>query len=112
MEYQRDLREESLIANSKILKAELKVLAVEIRQLKSTRKQCKNGYVSGLENKQKEFRIKHIVRCILRGRTIEEIEPTLKDPNDPRHSYIRTMAFGIVMKLMEVADGEALRSSP
>jgi hypothetical protein len=111
MEFQRDPRKERLIANIKILKAELKVLAVEIRQLKSTRKQCKNGYVSGLGNKQNEFRIKHIARCLLRGRTLEQIEPKLKDPMDPNHTYVRTMAAAVVKKVMEVADGEALRAS-
>lgn len=112
MEYQRDPRQESLIANCKILKAELKVLAVEIRQLKSTRKQCTNGYVSDLGWKQNDYRIKHIARCLLRGRTMEEIEPKYKDPMDPNHAYVKSMALAIVKKISEVADGEALRISP
>jgi len=85
----------------KIMKAELKVLAIEIRELKSTRKSCKNGYVSNLGWKQNEFRIKHIARCILRGRTIEQIEPKLRDENDPNHSYVRKMAASVVSKITQ-----------
>jgi len=56
------------------LKTELKVLASEIRALKKTRKQCANGYVSKLAIYQFEFRTKHIFRCLLRGRTLQQIE--------------------------------------
>lgn len=96
----------------KIMKAELKVLALEIRQLKSTRKSCKNGYVSSLGWTQNEYRIKHIARCILRGRTIEQIEPKLRDENDPNHGYVRKQAFAIVTKVMEEVNGEAVRINP
>jgi len=56
------------------LKLKLKSLAVEIRKLKSTRKQCKSGYVPGLEAARERFRINHIAYCLLRGRTMDKIE--------------------------------------
>ena len=70
------------------LKAELKVLALEIRTLKSKRKELR-GYVPGLATAQDQFRIKHIARCMLRGRKLEEIEPKLRDPNSYHHAYVR-----------------------
>lgn len=63
------------------LKSELKVLANEIKELKKTRKSCPYGYVPGLQTAQYDFRVKHIVRCMLRGRSIDEIEPSVRDPN-------------------------------
>ena len=93
------------------LKAELKVLAVEIRELKKTRKSCQFGYVSGLSSKQNEFRIKHIARCLLRGRTLEQIEPKLKDPNNYNHQWVRKQAAKIVTQILEGVNGQTLRAS-
>jgi hypothetical protein len=56
------------------LKSELKAISAQIRQLKTTRKKQPNGYVSGLSGLQEDFRAKHIAYCLLRGRTIEQIE--------------------------------------
>ncbi len=83
------------------LKAELKVLAIEIRTLKSKRKEMR-GYVPGLSSAQEQFRIKHIARCLLRGRTLEQIEPKLRDPNGCHHAYIRKQAAKIVAAALEV----------
>lgn len=83
------------------LKAELKVLASEIRTLKSKRKEMR-GYVPGLSSAQDQFRIKHIARCLLRGRTLEQIEPKLRDPNSYHHAYIRKQAVKIVAAALEV----------
>ena len=83
------------------LKAELKVLATEIRTLKSTRKQHQNGYVPGLESTQFNFRVKHIARCMLRGRTLEQIEPKLRDPNNYVHTRVRKAAAAIVASVLE-----------
>ena len=85
------------------LKAELKVLAQEIRTLKSKRKEMR-GYVPGLGQAQNEFRIKHIARCLLRGRTLEQIEPKLRDPNDYNHAYVRKQAAKIVAEVLEAAN--------
>ncbi len=82
------------------LKAELKVLAIEIRTLKSKRKELK-GYVPGLTSAQEQFRIKHIARCMLRGRKLEEIEPKLRDPNSSHHYYVRKQAARIVAEVLE-----------
>lgn len=96
----------------KIMKAELKVLALEIRELKSTRKSCKNGYVSSLGWTQNEYRIKHIARCILRGRTLEQIEPKHRDPNDPNHRYVREYAFAMVAKVTQEVNAQLLLEVP
>jgi hypothetical protein len=82
------------------LKAELKVLAQDIRTLKSKRKELK-GYVPGLSYAQEQFRIKHIARCLLRGRTLEQIEPKLRDPNRYHHTYVRKQAAKIVAEVLE-----------
>lgn len=89
------------------LKAELKVLAIEIRTLKSKRKELK-GYVPGLSTAQEQFRIKHIARCLLRGRTIEQIEPKLREPNSYLNKYVRKQAAAIVASVLE----EVANASP
>lgn len=81
------------------MKAELKVLATEIRTLKSKRKELK-GYVPGLGQAQYLFRANHIAYCMLRGRTLEQIEPKLRDPNDPSHRYAREKAASIVASVL------------
>ena len=69
------------------LKSDLKVLAVSIRTAKQSRKTQPNGYVSGLADLQFEFRTKHIFRCLLRGKTLEEIENSrLEKPPIPHAS--------------------------
>ena len=76
----------------KLLKAELKTRALEIRSLKSTRKSVPNGYVSGLFAKQDTFRHMHIAYCLLRGKTYEQIEQKTRDGNAPStNEYERYM---------------------
>ncbi len=89
------------------LKAELKVLALEIRQLKSTRKQCQYGHVSGLGSHQHEFRYKHIAYCLLRGRTLEQIENKIRDPNDWGYVDSRKQAAKIVADVLEAVNAQA-----
>lgn len=93
------------------LKAELKVLATEIRTLKSKRKELK-GYVPGLGHAQNEFRIKHIARCMLRGRTLEQIEPKLRDPNDYNHTYVRKQAAKLVSEILNPKPVEPVQEQP
>lgn len=57
------------------IKAEQKLLAVEIRDLKSRRKKERGGYVPRLLDKSKDYRYQHLVYCLLRGRSLEQIEP-------------------------------------
>lgn len=83
------------------MKAELKVLAIEIRTLKSKRKELK-GYVPGLAQSQYTFRATHIAYCMLRGRTLEQIEPKLRNPNDPNHKWVREKAASIVSEVLNV----------
>lgn len=86
------------------LKAELKVLAVEIKTLKAARKQCKYGYVYGLSSIQQQYRIKHITRCMLRGRTLEQIEPTLRNQEDYNHALVRKQAAKLVAEVLEAVN--------
>lgn len=82
------------------MKAELKVLATEIRTLKSTRKQCQFGLVPGLAGTQHEFRYKHIAYCLLRGRTLEQIESKVRDVNDWGYNDSRKQAARIVSSIL------------
>ena len=70
------------------LKVELKVLAKRIRQNKLALKEYQrqhygnhgaNGII--LRKLQWEYRHKHIAYCLLRGRTIDEIEQKTRDDN-------------------------------
>lgn len=65
------------------LKLKLKELATEIRELKSKRKTSPNGYVRGIISAKRRYRIGHVIMCLARGRTYEEIEkPTRADSLD------------------------------
>ena len=70
----------------KALKAQLKEWAVEIRRLKSLRKEYSNGYVSGLEPLRYKYRHFHIAYCELRGTPYEKIER--KTNSGPYRKYI------------------------
>jgi hypothetical protein len=89
------------------MKAELKALAKEIRQLKSTRKQCQNGCVTGLQYIQHEFRYKHIAYCMLRGRTIEQIEPKVWDMHSWGYHNSRKEATRIVKSILESINAQS-----
>jgi hypothetical protein len=86
------------------MKAELKVLAQEIRTQKSTRKEHQFGYVPGLASNQHDFRCKHIAYCLLRGRTLEQIENKVRDPNDWSYNDSRKTAAKIVASVLEAAN--------
>lgn len=90
------------------LKAELKLLAQQIRTLKSQRKQFSNGYVPGLAADQHEFRYKHIAYCLLRGRTLEQIENKVRDPNDWGYQDSRKRAARIVAEVLEATQNAAI----
>lgn len=82
------------------MKADLKQLAKEIRTLKSTRKSFSTGYVPGLSYAQYSFRAQHIAYCLLRGRTLEQIEPKLRDPSSSSHTSARREAARIVESVL------------
>lgn len=81
------------------MKADLKVLATEIRTLKFKRKELR-GYVPGLHNAQYKFRARHIAYCMLRGKSLEQIENKLRDPKDPTHTHVRKEAARIVSEVL------------
>jgi hypothetical protein len=90
------------------MKASQKILALEIRNLKSKRKELK-GYVPGLGSAQYDYRANHIAYCLLRGRTLEQIEPKLRDLNDPTHKWVRESAAKIVASVLKgVANEQAV----
>lgn len=98
----------------KIMKAELKVLALEIRRLKSLRKDktvTRTGQVPGLGTAQWQFRIKHIARCMLRGRTLEQIEPKLKNPDSYENRNIRKEALALVASITKEVNTQPTEES-
>ena len=72
------------------LKVQQKILAKQIRELKNTRKACKNGYVPGLMQAKFEYRYQHIAYCIARGKTYEQIEPKTHD-DIPTRNHVAVM---------------------
>lgn len=82
----------------KELKQHIKNLAKEIKVAKTLRKESEYGYVYGLLRLQYEARHHHISYCLLRGRTIEEIEPTVREGNGANPSFINTIMESIEPK--------------
>jgi len=82
------------LETTKELKAALKEAAVAIRVKKSKRKSRPHGRVAGLDSLRFEVRHHHVAYCLLRGKTIEQIEPKHDKENNPRdNDYIeRIMA--------------------
>jgi hypothetical protein len=57
------------------LKTSCKLLASKIKELKKLRKDpIYKGYVPGLDRTQNKYRHYHVAYCLLRGRTLEQIE--------------------------------------
>ena len=81
------------------MKADQKVLSIEIRTLKNKRQELK-GYVPGLLKAQNSYRATHIAYCMLRGKTIEQIEPKLRDTKDWTHTLVREHANRIVASVL------------
>ena len=70
------------------LKHQIKTLVTEIKEKKQLRKTSKYGYVDGLDRLRYEARHHHIAYCLLRGRSMEEIESTPREDNAPNAPYI------------------------
>ena len=70
------------------LKRDLKSLSSQITALKATRKTCQFGYVPGLSQAQYLFRHKHIAYCLMRGRTMEQIENSNRIGNAPDMKFV------------------------
>lgn len=75
-------------------------------QFKTAQKECWNNQ-SNLYSARFEFRSKHIAYCMLRGKTLEQIEPKLKDPNDPLHASVRKEAARIVTEIVQKEAADA-----
>ena len=90
------------------LKVECKKLASEIRESKR-----KVYNPMGPCSSSAEFRYKHIVYCLLRGRTLEQIENKHRDPNDGTHAWVTRKVEELMKKLQkEAADEQALCADP
>lgn len=89
------------------LKTELKKLAQEIKTnrplWKESQRQGKYEWKYNPINLASDFRHKHIAYCLLRGRTLEQIERSNRDGNKPN--------MGIVERIMKEIQNEALRDS-
>lgn len=68
-------------------------------EFNTQQKEVWNNY-SIFGNAYQEFRAKHIAYCLLRGRTIEQIEPKLRDPNSYIHTKVRKEADKIVASVL------------
>jgi hypothetical protein len=84
----------------------LKLIATQIREKKNLRKGSEDGYVEGLVTLKYEYRHHHIAYCLIRGRTIKQIENNY-DPNNyyPKLSYVKD----IKNQWMEKIDEEVIR---
>lgn len=92
----------------KTIKSELKTLALELRELKN---KINNGMRAGehmwreqnkLPEQKHEFRHKHIAYCLLRGRTIEQIECNYSNSRDD--GYVEILLEQFKARLAPVAE--------
>lgn len=83
-------------------KQELKLQAKAIRAMKSKRKEIPNGYVSGLEPARRAYRLKHIAYCLMRGRTLEQIERYPSDIREDRAAWIEIERLMVNTKMYVV----------
>lgn len=88
------------------LKQHIKGLAKEIKEKKGLRKESEYGYVYGLDRLRYEARHHHIAYCLLRGRSMEEIESKTREDNAPNASYIDEIKMLIDSR--EVVNEEAV----
>ncbi len=88
------------------LKQQIKTLVTEIKEKKQLRKESKYGYVDGLDRLRYEVRHHHISYCLLRGRSMEEIESKTLIGNRPHASYIDEIKM--LIEPREVVNEEAV----
>lgn len=82
----------------KTLKQNLKEIAHDIRAKRAELKEYQrkhdgydNGYYMALDKLKHEFRHKHIAYCELRGRDRSDIEPFVKEGNEPNEQLIQAI---------------------
>ncbi len=91
------------------VKASLKGLAQEIRELKNTRKSRRNGYVPGLSAKQFQYRWMHIAYCMARGRTYEQIEQKTNIDPYTKHrleTHYKALLYNILLSFNKKEDSD------
>lgn len=88
------------------LKQQIKTLVTEIKEKKQLRKESKYGFVSGLDKLRYDVRHHHIAYCLLRGRTMSEIEKSCRQDNSPNGAYVNQIKMSIEPR--EVADEKAV----
>ena len=88
------------------LKQHIKGLAKEIKEKKGLRKESDYGYVAGLDRLRYEARHHHIAYCLLRGRSMSEIEKSCRQDNSPNGAYVNQIKMSIEPR--EVANEEAV----
>jgi hypothetical protein len=104
-------------AKIKALKQELKTLAKLIRKTKFEHKEYqRTDEWSGTERTRRElykaqyeFRHKHISYCMIRGRTYEQIEPKVREGNEPNKTHLSNLLEQY--DPTEVSDEEAVCTS-
>lgn len=74
------------------MKIQLAKLKAENKILVQKYKETGIGYM--------DVRAKHIAYCMLRGRTLEQIEPKLRDPKSWIHAAVRRDAARIVSEIL------------
>lgn len=89
------------------LKQHIKELATEIKEKKALRKESKYGFVAGLDRLRYEVRHHHIAYCLLRGRTMEEIEYKSRKDHSPNGRYIAQIMESIEPREV-IANAEAI----
>ena len=97
------------------LKKYLKSNAIKIKELKSTRKAVPCGYVAGLDDLRKSIRHYHIAYCMIRGRSIDEIEKPAAGNEHNEHwvkQIIAMIVFPPKKEIMEVQDEKIVCDCP
>lgn len=82
-----------------------KTLHLDKEYIEADKAYCSS--LSKLKYPYLEYRSKHIAYCLLRGRTMEQIEPKLRDPNEYNYRGVREKAY----KIVEEINAKVIRTS-
>lgn len=88
----------------KEMKTYLKETAVTIRSKKSERKGAKFGWVQGLDDLRYRYRHCHLAYCLLRGRTMEQIERSCRTDNLPDENYVDSLMKPVQIRWKEMQE--------
>lgn len=90
------------------LKQQIKELAKDIKEKKGHRKESEYGYVAGLDRLRYEARHHHIAYCLLRGRSMSEIEKSCRRDNSPNGAYVNQIMMSIEPREEAIINEEAI----